>query len=60
MVKMVLSGLKGDARREYAPQSYVQLCREWAEEYGLKVFDSPEYTQAMAAVTARLGVTTGG
>lgn len=32
---------------------------EWAQEHGLDVFASEEYDHALAAVTDRLGVTTG-
>ena len=33
--------------------------KEWAEQHGLEVFASEEYDHALAAVTERLGVTTG-
>ncbi|CAL8466534.1 g6070 [Coccomyxa elongata] len=33
--------------------------KEWSEQHGLKVFTSEEYDRALAAVTERLGVTTG-
>ncbi len=33
--------------------------KEWAEQHGLEVFASEEYDRALAAVTERLGVTTG-
>lgn len=33
--------------------------KEWAQQHGLEVFGTEKYDSALAAVTERLGVTTG-